>query len=180
MLVCCGGFAYLGWTVKDSFTNDPVKIREKAATIVDIDVPPELEPKIAGNLLVMQMVGYGSKGSGDKAMLFLIQIPKSMVSGRDDAREQMQKQLEQQHSQRRGAKRLQGATPSSRETRVFKIRGEDITFQIVKYDGSNGNPKSVEVVGLFESKGGYCMLQLDADEDALTQEQIETMLQSIK
>ena len=47
-LVCCGGFAIVGWKVADQIqkgaSDDPVVVRQVTADIADIDIPPEFEP----------------------------------------------------------------------------------------------------------------------------------------
>lgn len=180
VLGCCGVSFYFGYKMKDAFTQDPVKIRERTQAIVEISIPEVLIPDRAMELLgIMQLVGYGAKGDQAYGHLIMVEMSKTLVPNEQQARVQLSGQAEQQMQQLAGSKRASGI-PKPRDPIKVNIRGKDVHFDIADYPGSNGGPEMIKVSGLFEGKKGYCQLLMEVSRPLLTDQQIETMLKSIK
>ena len=123
LALCCGvGYYFLSGAV----TDDPVRIAAMQKEIVEIDVPPAMQPVGGVNMnlgfMKMRMVMYGpQKGSAEMLMLMQMQI-----SGQTEG--QMQQAFNQQAGQQQNAQfKLE-----SSETKTIKVDGQDRNFIFAK------------------------------------------------
>lgn len=170
--LCCGGVIY--W-FKGAMTKDPVQIAAIQKEIVEIDVPPHMQPGGGMNMNIfgffrMKMAIYTvNPGS------FLI-LMEMQISGQTDA--QMQQSFNQQAGQQQNAQ----FKIESSETKVIKIDGQDRNFLFAKGALTPSGGQSIPVrmiTGMFPSKNGMGFIQHSIEEANYDEAEVVKMLESI-
>ncbi|MFO1004708.1 MAG: hypothetical protein U0929_02020 [Planctomycetaceae bacterium] len=172
LLLCCGGGYFLFRNAFD-MTQDPAKIAVMQKEIIEIDLPPDVQPAMGMNMNIgvmkMKVVGY-SPNSGTSLMLMQMQI-----SGQ--TKEQMETAFQQQSGQQNKNFRQESA-----ETKTIKVDGQDTDFIFAKgtLNPPNGTSKPVRMVtGMFPSKDGMGFIQYSIDEDKYDEAAVIKTLESI-
>lgn len=173
MALCCGGV--LWWGSKSlQMTEDPVKIAAAQQEIAEIQVMPNLQPKVAMtmNLGIMNMrvVGYNSAG---RSSLMLMQM---QLAGQSD--EQMQQNFRQQGQQRNDQFRVETA-----ETRKITVGGVERDFLFAKgtIQPEGGAPMAArQITGMFPSRNGMGYLIVTIEEGDYDEAAVVKMIESIK
>ena len=180
-LVCCGGFSFLGYKMKDAITMDPVKIRERTQSMMEINVPEVLQPDRSLSFMQFgQLADYSAKGEKAFGTLILGQISRTIADNENTARAQLNPQVEQQMLQVAGSRRAGRGVPIRHDLKTVTIQGTAVPFEITEYPGASGGPGTIKVSGFFAGKNGYCELLLEASRNLLSDQQINEMLESIK
>ncbi len=173
MVLCCGGFYYFASQAFD-MTMEPAKVAAMQKEIIEIDIPPDVQPAMGMNMnlgvVKMKMVAY-SPDSGTSLMLMQMQI-----SGQSE--EQMRDAFRQQ------AGRQQNNTfrQESAETKTVKVDGQDTDFSFAKgtLNPPNAAAKPVRMVtGMFPSKDGMGFIQYSIDEEKYDEAAVIKTLESI-
>lgn len=172
LLLCCGG-GYFFFRNALEVTQDPVKIASMQKEIIEIDLPPDVQPSMGMNMnfgvMKMKIVGY-SPDAGTSLMLMQMQI-----SGQ--TKEQMEDAFKQQTGQHNKNFRQESA-----ETKTIKVDGQDTDFIFSKgtLNPPNGAPKPVRLItGMFPAKDGMGFIQYSIDEDKYDEAAVIKTLESI-
>ncbi len=171
-LALCCGVGYYFFPV--SMTQDPVKITAIQKEIIEIDVPPNMQPAMGMNMnfgpVKMKMVMY-NPNAGASLMLMEMQI-----SG------QTEEQMKQGFNQQAGQKQNNQFRMESSETKVVKIDGQDREFLFAKgtMTSPGGQPAPVRMMtGMFPSKNGMGFIQYSVDEANYDEAAVIKTLESI-
>jgi len=182
VLLCCGGLGLVGFFFGKSFQNatsdDPVVIEGVTDSIVEITVPPKLEPKGSVKWVVpfvnkemLTLVFYGD--AGDKSVLALIQF------GADLGDNEAMKEQWQDSLREASQKDMKEVELVESEEFKIEINGSPATFIVGK--GHNEHKKDVwQAMGPFEGKGGSAMLFMQLDAEEFTKEELMEILHSMK
>ncbi len=172
LLLCCGGGYYFFRNAID-VTQDPAKIAVMQKEIIEIDIPPDVQPAMGMNMnfgvMKMKIVGY-NPDSGTSLMLMQMQIT-------GQTKEQMEASFKQQAGQQNKNFRQESA-----ETKTVKVDGQDTDFIFAKgtLNPPNGAPKPVRMVtGMFPAKDGMGFIQYSIDEDKYDEAAVIKTLESI-
>ena len=138
-LLCCGGFAYFGYTMVPKVSNSPAEINAARDEIAQITLPAGFEPKTSAKIDNwfgrLTMVEYSNPGHAD---LMLMQIQAKI--GGPDAMTPIRQSMEKQRVTKVEVGPMQNAKV---ETKMIKIKGKDCLFTFTTGDeGVNlgGNP----------------------------------------
>ncbi|HUG92967.1 MAG TPA: hypothetical protein VML55_19155, partial [Planctomycetaceae bacterium] len=152
LLVCCGGGYYLVRTRVEFHANDPAAAAAVAAEIADIEVPEGFEPRHAMRvnlpLVPSAKAAFYERDDGDGVLVI-----SEVGAAADDsgAQREMNRALA-----RRDESPQELETVRS-ESRVFRIRGQDVRFQFAEAQDEDGRQYRV-VSGPFPGKGGTAQL----------------------
>ena len=185
-IVCCGSFYMAGRSFKPVTAAKDVDALTKE--IADIDIPARLEPVMGMNMQVpfvnktlMKFVLYSDKNSSeDKASNLTLIAMGDLLAGQNQ--EQVQQSFNESFSKSTGRQNKQQETlqDEKRSTKERTIRGQKVTFTIVKGTGSTSKVPRIRVQATFPGKTGMVMLILDANAETLPQTDVEEMIDSIK
>lgn len=174
LLLCCGGFYYFARNAFD-MTQEPAKIAAMQKEIIEIDLPPDVQPAMGMNMnlgvMKMKMVMY-SPEAGTSLMLMQMQLA-------GQTKEQMQAAFNQQAGQQQNNRNFR---QESAETKTVKVDGQDTDFMFAKgtLNPPNGAAKPVRMVtGMFPSKDGMGFIQYTIDEDKYDEAAVIKTLESI-
>ncbi|HEY3968452.1 MAG TPA: hypothetical protein VGM05_28145 [Planctomycetaceae bacterium] len=182
LVVCCGGAGFLYYKFKDaiSVTKDPVEVKKQTEELVTIEIPSTFTPlastRVATPVVNMKMIMYQS-GAGNEDAMVLMEMsapgadPKQM-------RDQMLQQMRTQQAQGSGFNSQINA--QSKETRKFKINGDDVEFDFIK--GTRGSDPTVyrQIVGVFQGRNGFILLMLMIRDSDYDEEAVLKMIKSIR
>jgi len=184
-LLCCGLFSVGGvWMAnffKESVTEDPVKIREIAREIVEMEIPPGLEPKAGldmrnpfGGERFMTWVVFAGKDKGNENHLMIGQFNAQMAkSGNFETqmRDSMQQSGQGEH---------EGVDVVESEPFDTKIHEKDAQFRVAKAEGRKTKTAYWDVTGSFEGDGGPAIFIMRLKADDFTKEEVLDILNSMK
>jgi hypothetical protein len=170
--------------MQQAFSEDPEKVREVTKSVVEIDVPPPLEPKASidftlpiANKKMMTMVIWGDGLKEDKepeSVLILFQMDKDFAN-----REALKAQFEMQmHQQNR--KEWQEAELENEETIEVEINGSPAQFTFGKGKRKGKDKEVWQAMGAFDGKGGPAMLFMQLDAEKFSEEQARGTINSMK
>jgi hypothetical protein len=154
-------------TASEIFNMSANQVIERAAEIVDFDLPPGYSPDFSAQLMGYTVVSFRPPSQGSH--LFLIQS-----NGEADI-DQLAGMLEQL---------VPGETdPRARttvsETRPINVRGQETTLVIT--EGINSNSETYrQAMVPFEGKGGPALLVLSAPFTSWDQEKVDSFITSIE
>ncbi len=185
MLLACGGvcvfFFYAQSYIKNSATQDPAKIRNLTNDIVDIEIPPGLEPKMGFDAkmpVTKAPLGIAVVYADEKqhSTLMLIEIQVDIPD--KEQREQFQKQIEdgmEQQGHRQQQIRIQ-------ESKVHEttIHSEPARFIIAKGVNPSDKQEVWQVTGEFKGVEGPAIFVFHAPTEGYSEAQIIEMLDSMK
>jgi hypothetical protein len=178
-----GGY-FFARNMKEAISEEPEKVREVTKTIVEIDVPPPLEPRASidftipiANKKMMTMAIWGDGSKEDKqpgSVLILFQMDKDFAN-----REALKAQFElQMHQQNR--KEWEEIELENEETIEAEINGSPAQFTIGKGKRKSDGKEVWQAMGAFDGKGGPAMLFMQLDVEKITEEQARGTISSMK
>lgn len=186
VLLCCGGlgggvYFFQDW-FKQSFSTDPVAVREETARMADIDLPKGLNP--AGvfrpkdlpflpqtRQVVPTFVIYAD--TSNESSLFLVNAAAGMAQTPDEVK----RQAEAFRGKQGKAEEIQAAQTSSKE---IKIGGKPVTFQFVQGTDKESGKKRITVTGTFQGRNGPVVLFFSGDPKKFDEATLTRMLESIQ
>jgi hypothetical protein len=188
VLLCCGGLAiggyFFGRNLQQAISEDPEKIREVTKSIVDIDVPPPLEPKMSldftipfANQKMMTMAIWGDGIKEEKrpeSVLILFQMDSDFAN-REALKAQFEMQMHQQNRQEWEEVELE-----NEETIEAEINGSPAQFTFGKGKRKGDEKEVWQAMGAFDGKGGPAMLFMQLDAEKFSEEQARGTLSSMK
>ena len=184
MLLCCGGFAFVGFKFKDEFkaiadatSNDPAVVKQRTQEVIKIDIPDEFTPVMTigvpfGAFSMKQFI-YQNKAN-PSFMLQIVETNQPLQPGQT-AQQQREEMVQ---GMRQGQQFSLNMQEESRETREFTINGEEVPFDIIK-GKTNGVPAR-QILGSFSSRKGTIMLMMTIPESEYNDEKIAGMINSIR
>lgn len=171
-LALCCGVGYYFFPV--SMTQDPVKIAAIQKEMIEIDVPPNMQPAMGMNMnfgpVKMKMVIY-NPNAGASLMLMEMQIAG-----------QTEEQMKQSFNQQAGQQQNNQFRMDSSETKTVKVDGQDRDFLFAKGTVSppGGQPAAVRMItGMFPSKNGMGFIQYSVNEEGYDEAAVIKTLESI-
>jgi hypothetical protein len=176
-VLCCGFFGAVGWWSSKAMINDPAKVAAKTAEIATIDIPAPLQPVMAMDMNVpfvgqmMVMVVYNGPNN---SMLMLTAAGEGMdEASRAEMQRGMAEGMKQQNVKQ------QEMIVAESDSKKVTIGGEEVEFTIEQGEAPNGTSR-IRAVGTFPGSIGPVTLLLDVDANAVTREQVDDMLDSIR
>jgi hypothetical protein len=182
MLACCGGVAYIGVRgaafLQQSFSEDPVVIRQRTQDMVQIDIPDSFEPEGAFDFIILRMVMYRSS---NQSALMLMEMNISMAGTPQEQRDEMLRGMRQQQ-QKQNAPGGANAQVNKLEstTKEIEIDGKPVEFEFIKGTQQGQNRTVRQVLGVLEGKRGAVMLMLIVPEEDYDEDAVIKMLKSIR
>jgi len=177
-LVCCGGIIWFGKSMADkvqnAMTDDPVRIREITASVIDITVPDVYAPKMAMDfgMMGMQMKMCAYSRDGDAGGVFIMEMAAPASANKAQMKQQFQQSLRQQGQNKE-------VTIESSETRTFTINGEECEFEFIKGKNTQNNQDMRQVMGVIPGKTGAGFLMVFETEENWDEQAIVQMIQSM-
>lgn len=177
-LVCCGGVMYFGKQfadkIQNSISQDPARIREVTASIVDVTVPDVYSPKMAMDfgMMGMQMKMCAYSRDGDAGGVFIMEMTAPPNANKAQMKQQFQQSLRQQGQN-------QDVTIDSSETRTFSINGEECQFEFIKGKNTQTNQDMRQVMGVIPGKSGTAFLMLFESEENWDEDAVIRMIESM-
>ncbi len=174
LALCCGGLYYFG-SKAFKVETDPLKIAVMQKEIIEINIPPGLQPAMGMNMnfgvMTMKMVMY-NPGQSHSMMLMEMQI-----SGQSE--EEMKQAFSQQANQQQQQTKFQ---VESSELKTITIDGTERQFQFAKgtITPQSGAPTPARMIsGLFPSKTAMGFITYTIDEASYDEAAVIQMLESI-
>jgi hypothetical protein len=183
VVLCCGGVGLSGFLFYRSMnlSQDAADVRAVTESIVTIEVPPELEPKVSMdwtipfvNRKMMSMAIYGD--DKDHSGLVLFQLDEGMGGANRDA---MEAQFKQQMRQS-GEGEMADVKIEEPETFKTTINGEETEFTYGQGKHEKDGREVWQASGGFAGKGGPAMLFMQLDGTSFSKEQVVGVLESMK
>ena len=176
-VLCCGGVLILGYFFSKAASNDPAVVRQVAARIVSIDLPPDFQPEGSLDVSVpfsMAFAVFADKASGST----VIMAEFGEMFQQNQA--QMQAQLEQQMRQQGLAQQKKAAGSVSSHQKQIPIRGQPVTFTFVEAKEEGTGKKRLDVTGVIPGEKKSVMLMISVDAGKYDEAQVTKMLESIR
>lgn len=192
VLLCCGGLGiggyFFGRNLQQAISEEPEKIREVTTSIVEIDVPPPLEPKMSLDFSIpfadkkmMTMAIWADGAFGDdkskehkpESVLILFQMDGDFAN-----REALKAQFEAQMNQS-GRNDWEEVDLESQETIEAEVNGSPAQFTFGKGKRKDGDKEVWQAMGAFDGKGGPAMLFMQLDAEKFTEDQARGVLSSM-
>ena len=173
-LALCCGVGYYFANQAFNMTMDPVKIAAMQKEIVEIDIPPGLNPGMGMNMnlgvMTMKIVAYNPQGT---TSLMLMEM---QISGQTE--EQMKQAFSQQGTQQQNNQ----FRVESSETKKITIEGTEREFLFAKgtITPPGGQPVPARMItGLFPSKTAMGFITYTIDETNYDEAAVIKTLESI-
>jgi hypothetical protein len=185
LILCCGG----GYMVSKSFKpiTAPKEIDAMTREMTDIDIPARLEPT-GGidmrlplvNKTLMRFAVYSDKNSNEeKASNLILMAMGDFFAGQNQ--DQIRQSINDSFNKSTGRQNKQEKLQNEQHSTIDRtIRGEKVTFTVVKGTGAVSHVPRMRVQGVFPGKAGMVMLLLDANTDKLPEKEIDEMIESIR
>ncbi|MGD9646521.1 MAG: hypothetical protein AB7U73_12470 [Pirellulales bacterium] len=178
LLVCCGVAGLSGYffsKVKQGLSQDPAKVREVAASIVEIELPPEFAPQMSMDLPVPTMhMTFAVFGNGANMVMLGNMRGAAFAQGNPEA---MAQQMETSMQTRRSGR--ESISAENTETRDFTIRDQQVPFTITEGTGTDSQKQLIEAIGSFPSGDGFIIIVIQVDAEQYSKERVIEMIESI-
>jgi hypothetical protein len=177
-LFCCCvaglGGALLGTRlITQAIITDPARVAEVGGQIANYQVPAGYQQAFALDILGVKMIAMTS-GTDRTAftVLALMQFPAPAAVSRAEIERQMQQALAQQTGM---------GSPDLHVTgqQQVTIKGEPVTLTVREGTGSDGVAVR-QVTGLFQGKGGPCLLMVMGEGNEWDQPAVDQFIASIR
>jgi hypothetical protein len=183
VLLCCGVFGiggyFFGRSMQHAMSEDPATIRGVTDSIVTIEIPPALEPKMSLDWTmpildrkVMTMAIYSEKDEHSGLVLF--QLAEDL--GDPEAME-----MQFRNSMRQsGGKQWEEVDLQSSEAYKTEINGSPAAFTVGVGKDEKSGREVVQATGTFSGKGGPAMLFLQVNAENYSKDDVMAILRSMK
>jgi hypothetical protein len=181
VLLCCGGFIFTGFwftrSIQQAMSEDPATVRNVTDSMVTIDVPAELEPKMSMDHWRIPLVGeitMAIYGEPQQSVLALFQLDTDLGNA-----EQVKTQFEQ--SMREAGKgEMREVDLEESETFETEISGEKAEFRLGKGKRRDTADEVWQATGSFEGKGGAAILFMQLNAEEFDKDDALAILKSMK
>ena len=189
VVLCCGFFGIFGaWMVnmiQGAVSDDPVVIREVTAELTEIAIPNDFRPM--GSLRLENPFGddkimfVSYEKDDDSAFLVLAHLGPIEIDAEEVANE-IENQIAQQRAMNPEFEMRtdEGFVVDETEKRDFVINGEPATFVFSRGHSEDSGDAAMQVAGSFEGQVGTVLFMLFAKEDAMDEEQVVEIIESIQ
>jgi len=182
VVMCCGGFAFLGVTgymvarnAKMTVANTPAEKQQLGRSIATIDLPESYEAAEAFETSVMgfdmKLVNY-QRADRPGTRLFLMRNSMLPATASEAERKQVLQQMQGQMN--RGP---QGRVVESK-IETIEIDGEEVAFQLRTLDSAAGKQK--ELVGVVPLEDGAVVVIFIAPENDFDLDEAKAMLSTLR
>jgi hypothetical protein len=182
VLLCCGiggvSMFYFTRSVQHAMSEDPPTIRSVTDSIVTIEIPPSLEPKMSldwtmpiVNRKVTTMAVYADKS--DHSNLVLFQIAEDLGDP-----EMMEMQF--RNSMRQSGKEQWKVDVQDSETFKTQIDGSPAEFNVGRGKQEQSGREVWQAMGTFSGKGGPAMLFIQLNAEDFDKDDLMAILKSMK
>ena len=172
--VAVAGFIFLqmGRQLQKGVKTDPAGASQAAHAIVDYELPPGYQERMAMNFLVYSfvMIGPESPGTTTGPLIMLAQFDVMGTS-----REQMEQQIRQSFEQQAGRR---GVRMQVIKVEKMVIRGEEV--EVTTFEGSDESGVVIrQLITTFPGKDGTAMLMIMGPAQGWDQDMIDEFIRSI-
>jgi len=180
VVLCCGGLFVGGWYiaryVEKAASKDPAVVRQVAAQIVQMDLPPGFQPQGSLDMsfpLSIVFAVFADQSSG--STVIMAQFGEMYQQNQA----QMQAQLEQQMRLQGMGHQTKAGTVKSRQEEIL-VRGQPVVFTFAEGKEQGTGRKRLDVMGVFPSQGKMVMLMISVDPAKYDEAQVKKMIESIR
>jgi hypothetical protein len=184
LLLCCGGFVYLGYAAKDIAENavstDPEVVAATTEEIASIEIPPDFKPLTSVRFKMPFMddpIYVMAQYQTEDAMntIWLAEFSAKYSQGdSDDMIEQVK------DSELGNNARMEEFDAENSSERTFTIRGEEVTFTFTHGKDYTGEVEYLHAVGSFQGDIGPVVLVIQVDASKYDEQQIQEIIESIE
>ncbi len=182
VLLCCGGVIVTGVFFGRSFTKaiseDPVTIRRVSDSIVAIDVPKSLVPRISldwplpfVNRKMMTMAVYADEQEHSGLVLFQMD---------EDFGNPAMMRVQFEQSMQESGREWNEVDLEDSETLEIEINGSDAEFKVGQGKRKKDDLEVWQATGVFQGKGGPAMLFMQLNSEDFGKEDAMAVLKSMK
>lgn len=167
-------FMQMGRQFQQGFKTDPEAASEAAHAIVDYELPPGYQERMAMSFLVYSFVMIGPESFSTDApngpLIMLAQFDPVGTS-----QEQMEQQIRQSFEQQAGRR---GMKMELVEVEKLTIRGEEV--EVTTYEGTDESGTVIrQLITSFPGKDGTAMLMIMGPDEGWDQDVIDDFITSI-
>jgi len=193
LALCCGlgvlGMYLIGSSLQESITEDPQMVVELTGQLTEIDIPEKLKPKLAVDAKIpftdkMYFKGVVFDAEKEDALLVIGMLGEWLQSKYADVQSQREEELRtvlELIAQEDKVNQHEDMVVENLRQKKVAIRGKEAVFNITTGKGVATRAPRIEVDGSFIGKDGHpVVLALFADADALNEEQVDAIIESIK
>lgn len=188
-LLCCGGAilsgVFLGKYMEQAVSEDPTVVRQVTERILpQIDIPEQLQPQASMDIEIpftdqsMMVMVFWTDQASDSALILGSFGEALGPQNQEQMREAMEQQLRQQGLDPDPERPGQWETTS--ESKEIEIRGQKVTFHIVRRKRVDAEENRIEMTGTVPGEKGPVLVILKTDTQVVSEEQAIQMLQSIR
>lgn len=175
-VLCCGGGTWFVMQMKPTIATTPAEVDKIAQEIADLKMLPEFTGKtgLKMNVMVMDMRMVDYEQSQGKGQLQLMEMVMKAAGGADqDA--QIEAEMNKQNQ-------LNFRTLESGETETMEmeIRGKPASFTVTTGKAAGSDAEYTQVKGVFKSKNGLAKLMLEVESSAVTPDDLDALMNSLK
>lgn len=175
-LLCCGGGVYVTYQMKPTLATTPAEVDKIAMEIADLHMLPEFKGKtgMKMNIMIMDMRMADYEQTQGKGQLQLIEMAMKAASG---AEQDAQLEAEMNKQNQLKFRSLEGAEVKTHE---MEIRGKPANFTVSIGKAAGTDTEYHQVSGVFKSKNGVAKLMLEVESDAVTPDDLDALMNSLK
>ena len=175
-VICCGGVTYLGFQFKPTIATTPAEVDKIALEIADLKMLPEFAGKtgMKMNIMIMDMRMADYEHAAGKGQLQLIEMAMKAAGGAD---QDAQLEVEMNKQNQLNFRTLDGAET---ETMEMEIRGKPASFTVTTGKATGSDTEYHQVKGVFKSKNGIAKLMLEVESAAVTPDDLDALMNSLK
>lgn len=165
-------FVQMGRQLREGMKTDPESASQAAHAIVDYELPPGYQERMAMNFLVYSfvMIGPESPGTTTGPLIMLAQFDPIGTS-----QEQMEQQIRQSFEQQAGRRGLKMQVV---EVKKMTIRGEEV--EVTTFEGADQSGAVVrQLITSFPGKDGIAMLMIMGPAEGWDQDVVDDFIKSI-
>jgi hypothetical protein len=190
-LFCCGGVGlvaiYMGVVFQRGLSEDPAVIRQRAAEIADLAIPPEFEPTSSyearvpvTNRRILTWAVFESDPEKDQFENYILlgqYYGDISRATRDELLTGVERSI---FDQQKYHEQIDSKTLKTVDTRQYTIRDQKAEFIFQQVEGKVSGDKYWIVLGQFAGKGGPAILYIRADVNRYDQAALEKIVESIQ
>jgi hypothetical protein len=178
---CCGGLVATGVWLTKAQSEDPQVIRQNTREMIQLDVPPVLEPAVAFKLKIpfssqtlITLVAYAHKASHSALILASF---GDMFAEQDQGK---LRKLIDEKLRKEGIGGEENVDQWEGREREITVRDEPVTFHFAAGKDTRTGAQRLDVTGTLKGDTGPVLLILSTDTETLDEATIVEMLESIE
>ncbi len=170
------------WLGMNSFkmVETPAEVDAMTKEIVDIQIPAEFTGKVGFKFEMfgvgMKMVAY--EGNTANSALLIMESKQPGGASAEEQFDQFQIQMEQQGQGEEFD--LEDLSESETETKTLTVLGNPVDFKFTKGKSQKDGQELRQVSGVISKDGAALIIMVQMPEESYNEEEIVTMIESIK